>query len=68
MATAAELAQIEALTDVEIAALGYLEAAEGDVERALAFAVEDILRVEGELVTALAAVSRGYVRGSLSAA
>lgn len=67
MATVAQMADIEALTDVEAATLAYLEAAGGDVERALAFVVEDLLRVEGELVAALSAVSHGYVRGALTA-
>jgi hypothetical protein len=68
MATVAQMAEIEAMTDIEAAVLAYLEAAGGDFERALAFAVEDILRVETELVAAHQAVSHGYVRGAISAA
>ncbi|WP_311275221.1 hypothetical protein [Methylobacterium sp. WCS2018Hpa-22] len=67
MATAAQLAEIEAMTDVEAGTLAYLEAAQGDIERALAFAVEDVLRLEADLVVAFKAISTGYVRGSISA-
>ncbi len=68
MATAAQLEEFGRLTEAEAAAVAYLEAAEGDIERALAFAVEDVLRAEAGLVAALAAVSHGYVRGSIPAA
>ena len=66
MAFVAQLVEIGAMTDVEAGTLAYLEAAQGDIERALAFAVEDVLRLEADLVVAFKVISTGYVRGSIS--
>lgn len=65
MAPVAQIGDMGSLSDAETAVIAYLEAAQGDVERALAFAVGDILRLEANLIAALAAVSHGYVRGSI---
>lgn len=62
MATTAQLQTIADMSEAEVAALAYLEAAGGDAERALAFAVEDLVRIEGKLTATRAAVSHGYVR------
>ncbi|WP_019905875.1 hypothetical protein [Methylobacterium sp. 77] len=60
------MAQIAAMTEAEVTAIAYLEAANGSVDHALRFAVEDILTLEGRLAEALLAVSYGYVRGALN--
>ncbi|WP_342150389.1 hypothetical protein [Methylorubrum sp. SB2] len=62
MATAAQVQTIADMSEAELAALAYLEAAGGDAQRALAFAVEDLLRAEGDLAVARRAISHGYVR------
>lgn len=67
MATASEIAAIADLSEVDAAAIGYLAAADGDVDKALIWAVEDLLRAERELVTAWQTVSRGYVRSAVPA-
>lgn len=62
MATAAQVRTIADMSEAEVNALAYLEAAGGDAERALAYAVEDLLRAEGDLAVARRAISHGYVR------
>ncbi|GJE29542.1 hypothetical protein [Methylobacterium organophilum] len=62
MATASQIQTVAAMSEAEVAAIAYLEAAEGDTKRALAFAIEDLLRVEQDLAEMRRAVSQGYVR------
>lgn len=62
MATASQIQTVAAMSEAEVAAIAYLEAAEGDTEQALAFAIEDLLRVEQDLAEMRRAVSQGYVR------
>ena len=64
MATAAQHGILAAMSEAEVTALAYLEAAGGDAERALGFAVEDLLRTERDLAAARAAISHGYVRAA----
>ncbi|KQT14008.1 hypothetical protein ASG40_19470 [Methylobacterium sp. Leaf399] len=66
--TAAQIAAMMDMTEVEVAATAYIEAAQGDVDQALHWAVSDLLAMEAKLSEALRAVSRGYVRGELPAA
>ncbi|UMY19835.1 hypothetical protein MMB17_11355 [Methylobacterium organophilum] len=62
MATASQIQTVAAMSEAQVTAVAYLEAAEGDAERALAFAIEDLLRVEQDLAEMRRAVSHGYVR------
>ncbi|WP_238209197.1 hypothetical protein [Methylobacterium marchantiae] len=57
--TANHVARIAALTDIEVPAIAYEEAADGDAARSLRFAVEDILILEGRSAEALLVVSDG---------
>ncbi|MBX9930815.1 MAG: hypothetical protein K2Y56_04645 [Methylobacterium sp.] len=63
--SAAEVAAFTALTDEDVAVVAYVEAAEGDIETALRFAVEDLLMAERRIALAAKLVSLGYVRGRL---
>lgn len=63
--SAAEVAAFTALTDEDVAVVAYVEAAEGDIETALRFAVEDLLMAERHIALAAKLVSLGYVRGRL---
>lgn len=54
-----------ALTEEDVAIVAYVEAAEGDMEAALRFAVEDLLVAERRVAHAAKVVSLGYVRGRL---
>ena len=65
MATAAEIAEVAALSDVEAVAIGYLEAANGNPSVALRWALEDLLEAETARATAERHVSAGYVRAVL---
>jgi hypothetical protein len=49
-------------SEIEVTATAYEEAAEGDLARALRWALEDLIALEARLVSAERAVSRGYVR------
>lgn len=60
--TAAQLAELASLTDAEMTAIAYLEAAGGDHDRALLAAVEDLIACEVRLSEAQCNVSRGFVR------
>lgn len=62
---ASQSAAFAALSDAEVTAIAYEEAADGDSAQALRWAVDDLLAMEGRLVEALRAVSHGYVRGDL---
>lgn len=52
-------------TEIEVTATAYEEAAEGDLARALRWALEDLIALEARLVSAERAVSRGYVRAGV---
>lgn len=60
-----QLATMSALSEAEVTAIAYEEAAYGDSAQALRWAVDDLLAMEGRLAEALRAVSHGYVRGNL---
>lgn len=60
-----QLATMSALSEAEVTAIAYEEAAGGDSARALRWAVDDLIAPEGRLADALRVVSRGYVRGKL---
>ncbi|KQT47906.1 hypothetical protein ASG52_11650 [Methylobacterium sp. Leaf456] len=62
MATVAQIQSIAAMTEAEVAALAYLEAAGGDAHCALSYAIEDLLRAEHDITALQASVSHGYVR------
>ena len=64
----AQVADFTALTGEDVAIVAYVEAAEGDVETALRFAVEDLLLAERRVADAAKMVSLGYVRGRLPGA
>lgn len=61
-----ELADMAALSEAEITTIAYIEAARGDVDLALRWAVGDLLASEERFAEALRAVSHGFVRGQLS--
>jgi hypothetical protein len=65
--TAAQLAELAALTDEEVTAIAYLEAAGGDHDKALLAAVEDLIACEVRLSEAQRHVSRGFVRAPIAA-
>lgn len=54
-------------SDAEMSALAYAEAAEGDLARALLWALEDLIACEIRLVRTQGAVSQGFVRAALQA-
>ena len=56
------LSTFAALSEVEVTAIAYEEAAEGDLTRALRWALEDLIATEQRLAETERAVSRGYVR------
>jgi hypothetical protein len=62
--TAAQIDEMAAMSEAEIVALAYEEAAGGDVRRALQQAIEDVLILEARLAVAERQVSYGYVRGT----
>jgi hypothetical protein len=53
------------MTEEDVAIVAYVEAAEGNLEAALRFAVEDLLVAERRVAHAAKQVSFGYVRGKL---
>ncbi len=61
--TAAQIAEIASMSEAEVIALAYEEAAGGDVGQALRDAAEDLLALEDRLVATERLVSRGFVRG-----
>lgn len=66
--TAAQIVELSSLSDIETVILAYMEAANGDAVRALAFAVKDALAREARLAEAVQAVSVGFVRGAIPGA
>lgn len=62
--TAAQIAEMTAMSEADTVALAYEEAAGGDVRRALQQAIEDVLILEARLAVADRQVSYGYVRGT----
>lgn len=63
--TAAQIAELAAMSEAEMIALAYEEAAGGDARRALQQAIEDVIALETRLAAAERMVSHGYVRGAL---
>lgn len=63
--TAAQIAEMASMSEAEMIALAYQEAAGGDARRALQQAIEDVLHLEAKLAAAERVVSHGYVRGAL---
>lgn len=62
---ASQLATMSALSEAEVTAIAYEEAANGNSAQALRWAVDDLLAMEAKLAEAIRAVSHGYVRGYL---
>ena len=52
-------------SEAEMSAIAYIEAAEGDLSRALLWALEDLIACEGRLAQAQGSVSQGFVRAAL---
>lgn len=63
--TAAQIAELAAMSEAEVIALAYEEAAGGDARRALRRAIEDVIALETKLAAAERMVSLGFVRGAL---
>jgi hypothetical protein len=63
--TAAQIAEIASMSEAEMIALAYEEAAGGDTRRALRQAIEDVIALEKKLAAAERMVSLGFVRGAL---
>ncbi|KQP28772.1 hypothetical protein ASF27_20950 [Methylobacterium sp. Leaf102] len=63
---ATELADMAALSEAKITTIAYIEAARGDVDLALRWAVGDLLASEERFAAALQSVSHGFARGQLS--
>jgi len=61
--TAAQIAEIASMSEAEVIALAYEEAAGGDVGQALRDAAEDLLALEDRLAATERLVFRGFVRG-----
>lgn len=68
MGLAADLATVAAMSDAEVTAVAYTEAARGDTGQALRWAVEDLIALEARLAEAQRAVSHGYVRAGTAQA
>lgn len=66
--TAAQIAEMVSMSQAEVIALAYEEAAGGDASRALRDAAEDLLALEVQLADTARLVSRGFVRGSAATA
>jgi len=60
-----ELADMAALSEAQIITIAYIEAAQGDVDLALRWAISDLLASEEQFATALQSVSHGFIRGQL---
>jgi hypothetical protein len=63
--TASQIAEMASMSQAEIVALAYQEAAGGDVGQALRDAAEDLLALEDRLAATERLVSRGFVRGGV---
>ncbi|MBY0257978.1 hypothetical protein [Methylobacterium sp.] len=63
--TAAQITELAAMSEAEVIALAYEEAAGGDTRRALRLAIEDVIALETKLTAAERMVSLGFVRGAL---
>lgn len=63
--TAAQIAEMAAMSEAEMIALAYEEAAGGDARRALRQAIEDVIALETKMAAAQRMVSHGYVREAL---
>ncbi|GJD73841.1 hypothetical protein [Methylobacterium goesingense] len=63
--TAAQIAELVAMSEAEMIALAYEEAAGGDTRRALRQAIEDVMALERKLAATERMVSHGFVRGGL---
>jgi len=61
--TAAQIAEMAWLSQAEMVALAYEEAAGGDVGQALRDAIDDLLALEARFAEAERLVSYGFVRG-----
>lgn len=61
--TAAQIAEMASMSQAEVVALAYEEAAGGDLGQALRDAAEDLLNLEERLTATERFVSRGFVRG-----
>lgn len=62
---ATELAEMAAPSEAEVTAMAYVEAADGDIDLALRWAIGDLLAIEERFAEALQSVSHGFVRGQL---
>ena len=67
MVQSAQYEMAVATSDAEMSATAYVEAAEGDVARALLWALEDLIDCESRLVRLQGSVSQGFVRAALHA-
>ena len=63
--TAAQIAELAAMSEAEVIALAYEETAGGDTRRALRQAIEDVIALETKLAATERMVSLGFVRGAL---
>ena len=63
--TAAQIAEMASMSEAEMIALVYEEAAGGDAHRALLQAIEDVLILEAKLAAAEQRISYGFVRGGV---
>ena len=66
--TAAQIAEMASMSQAEMIALAYEEAAGGDAGRALRDAIDDLLALEERFAEAERLVSHGFVRGDLASA
>lgn len=62
--TAAQITEMASMTQTEVVALAYEEAAGGDASRALRDVAADLLALEDRLAATERLVSRGFVRGT----
>lgn len=52
-------------SEAELFVIAYVEAAEGDLSRALLWALEDLIDCETRLALVRASVSQGFIRAAL---
>ena len=52
-------------SEAELFVVAYIEAAEGDLSRALLWALEDLMDCESKLALVQASVSQGFIRAAL---
>ncbi|GJD95407.1 hypothetical protein [Methylobacterium iners] len=62
--TASEMAAFADMSDAETTAVAYVEAAGGDPNRALLWAIEDLIALEHRFAQAQRSVSKGYIRAA----